>query len=91
MPTIVTPVNVATKDLYYIVVALFSLMTIFSLKIFSLRTKKLTPVYEPVAFSKAVIDHLNSILPDFNRKLSPKGIYLNLLQSYFYNFSEDHL
>ncbi len=34
--------------------------------------KRLTPTYESTTFSRPVIDKLNGILPDFNRRLSPE-------------------
>jgi len=34
--------------------------------------KKITPTYESATFSRPVIDRLNGILPDFNRRLSPE-------------------
>jgi hypothetical protein len=34
--------------------------------------KKLTPTYESTNFSRPVIDQLNGVLPDFNRRLSPE-------------------
>ncbi len=33
--------------------------------------KKLTPTYDSTTFSRPVIDKLNGILLDFNRRLSP--------------------
>ena len=33
---------------------------------------KITPTYESATFSKPVVDQLNGILPDFNRRLSPE-------------------
>ena len=32
---------------------------------------KITPTYESATFSRPVLDQLNGILPDFNKRLSP--------------------
>ena len=34
--------------------------------------RKITPTYESATFSRPVVDQLNGILPDFNRRLSPE-------------------
>ncbi|MGV8077160.1 MAG: hypothetical protein ACP5N0_07685 [Methanosarcina sp.] len=33
---------------------------------------KITPTYESATFSRPVVDQLNGIMPDFNRRLSPE-------------------
>jgi len=34
--------------------------------------RKITPTYESTTFSRPVVDRLNGILPDFNKRLSPE-------------------
>jgi hypothetical protein len=34
--------------------------------------RKITPTYESATFSRPVVDQLNGVLPDFNRRLSPE-------------------